>query len=463
MAKKSKTLIAAFSCLILLAGAYYFSTVLKNRKNNDASSPYSSSQKLGDFERSELVKIEAPGLSLEKNDETWELVYLEGGIPKAGIELDQWQIQMLTYSLAGVWIEEIIEEAVADLSVYGLDKPSSRAAITDSSGKKAEYILGDMTPSRTAYYFMEEGSPTVYTISANQAASIRFTLDTIRQRTLFPAFAQEELTRLRLESAEKRIEISVKPESVDPYLASEFSPYVLTSPYLLPRGVNFDAFGSLLTPFNNLQVEEFIDDDPSSLKPYGLDQPYRIFLEAGNRSLDLLLGSEADGNRYAKLANAPSVFTLKGFESVINVKPFSLIDKFFILINIDAVEHLSIRSLAGVTGGEKNLAADFQGTREEGVYFLNGVKAETDSFKSFYQAVIGLLADAEYSSPALNPAGEETIAIEFRLKNGKRAGITLIPYNRDFYAVRQDGATEFLISRNQIRKIYEAVEKVVYE
>ncbi|MDR0496150.1 MAG: DUF4340 domain-containing protein [Treponema sp.] len=475
MSRKNKTLIIAMGVLILLAGVYYWSTVKKNN-NDDSFASYSPPVILGNLVSIELEKIEIPGITLEKKNEIWELVSFEGGIPQGGIpyELDQGQIQYMTYSLASVWTDRLIDEAPEDLSIYGLDKPSSRVSVTDSAGRKAEYLLGDMTPSRDNYYIMEAGDPRLFTVSAYQAENMQFTLESIRQRSLFPSFNLEELTQLRIESAEARIEIRFKPEPAPPHLAYSFSPYILASPYLLPRGVNRETLQDLVQPFNNLAIRDFIDEAPSSLAPYGLNQGRRIFLQTRDGTLDLLLGNDFEGKHYAKLSNAPGVFTLSDMESVMDVKPFSLIEKFLLLVNIDTVARLTI------SGGDRNLSADFQGKGEESVFFLNGRKAESRSFRTFYQAVISLLADAEYSGPARQnagiaqdaahpqagssgPVGTGEITIEYRLNTGGRLSISLIPYNRDFYTVRQEGSTEFLVSRNQVRSIYEAADKVVFE
>ena len=463
MSRKSKTLIIILGVLVLLGGGYYGSAIWKKKKPASTSSA-ATAPKIGNLDSSKLVKIEVPGIVLQKNNDTWELVSLEGKNPPKGIELDQSQIQNMTYSLATVYVEQVVEETPADLSVYGLDKPSSRAVVTDSDGKRVEYILGDVAPSRTSNYIMEGGDPTVYTVSSYSADSMRFTLDKIRQRALFAAFELPTLTQFRLESPAARIEISAKPENVPPYLASSFTTFIMSSPYKLPRGVNSESFNTLLTPFNNLAIADFIDDLPSSLKPYGLDTPIRIFLQTNAASLDLQIGNQVDGKRYAKLAGAPGVFTLSGLESVISAKPFDLVDKFPLLVSIDSVNHLS------VTGGEKDLNADFQGTGDDAVYTLNGKKTESKSFKIFYQAVIGLLMDAEYSGgnvPAQNSeapgTGNITIEYQFNTPPGEQTSLTLIPYNRDFYVLRQQGTMEFLISRNQVRKIYETADTVTYE
>jgi len=458
MSKNIKTLIIALGVLALLGGMYYWSITRNNRKSDSNQSEYTPYPSLGNLDSYKLVKMELNGLELEKNNGTWELVSLEGKSPPGGIELDQSQIQYMTYYLASVWTEQVIDETPSDISQYGLDKPSHRTFVTDSAGQKAEYILGDMTPSRFSYYIMEAGDPKVYAVSSYTAEYMLFTLDNIRQRFLFPTFELSEVKKFHLESRLTKIEINNKPLSILPDLTSIFSTHLVTSPYVRPRGTNGDAFNNLLAPFKDLEIADFIDDAPESLKTYGLDDPVRIFLETDYESIDLLIGNEIDGKRYVKLAGAPGIFTLNGMENVVNVKPFTLIDKFAFIVNIDWVDHLSI------TGGEKNLSADLRKEGDDSIFSLNGRKTNTDSFRTFYQAVIGLLVDAEYPGAARQNDNSGELTFEYRLNNppGEKATFTLIPYNRDFYALRQDGATEFLISRNQVRRIYETADSMVY-
>ena len=463
MSRRIKTLIMALGVIVLLGGGYYGTILWKKNKSAAAASSYTPPEKLGDLDSSALVKLEPENLTLEKKDELWELVSLNGKEPPAGIELDQDRIRSALYGMSGPWIDRVVDDEPEDLSVYGLDKPLFRTAVTDSGGRKVEYIVGDMTPSRTSYYVMAEGDPKVYIVSSYAAEGLNLTLDQIRYRTLYQDYNFQTLTHFRMEMGEsapyKKLEIVVKPENAEPRLSTIFSGHLVISPYLLPRGLDSEAMDKLLAPFANLEKDEFIDDTPSSLAPYGLDKPIRLFLENNDKSIELLIGNPVDGKRYAKLPGEPGVFTVSGMEDLLTAKPFSLIDKFALLVNIDSVENLS------VSGGERPLNADFQGTGDDAVYLLNGKQAESKSFKTWYQAVIGLLSDAEYPGPAAQAAGTGNITIEYRLTRppGARASITLVPYNRDFYALNQEGTTEFLISRNQVQKIYETADAMVFE
>ena len=461
MTRKTKKIIIILGALVLLGGAYYGSTVYRYRQLTRGVEPLSSQPRLGNMEWRELVRIETPDLILERTGDIWELVYLAGGIPP-GIELDQREIQGMLFPLSNMWIDRTVDEEPEDISIFGFDNPSSHVILTDSFGNTVEYIRGDMAPTRLHYFVMQKGDPAVYAVPSFHGGLMRFPLDSIRLRSLFPHFELNTVTHLWLESPDTPFEIIARPVDAPPHMFSPFASHIMISPYSHPWGVNMEALQNFLIPFVNLSIADFIDDNPSSLAPFGLDRATRVFLQTRTRnldlSLDLLIGNEINGRHFAKLPDAPGVFTLNGMESVINTRPFPLIDKFPILINIDFVDRLTI------SGGERLLTADIEGTGPSAIFHLNGRKAEERSFRVFYQSVIGLLVDAEYTG-AGSLQNNGAVTIEFLLNSpaGERVTITLYPYNRDFYVLRQNGAREFFISRNQVRRIFETADAVVFE
>ena len=461
MSKKSRTLIIALAFLVLLGGGYYGAGVWQKRKSGSAAEPYTPPEKLGNLESFDLAVIESGGLKFEKRDGEWALTLIDGKEPPAGIALDQGQMTSITYYIGGLWVDSVVEEEPADLSVYGLSNPSARAVVADSGGKQAVYLLGDATPSRSSYYVMEEGDPRVCTVAAFYAEFLQLQLDKVRNRLLFPGFEFPEIVELRIESDNTRLFISRKPDAVQPYLATSFSTHLVTSPYHVARGADGEILNSLVNPLRELAIAEFIDDDPLSLEPYGLDKPARIFLSTEYASIDLLIGKMVDDRHYAKLAGAPGVFTLNFMDSILGVKPFSLLEKFALLVNIDMVERLTI------SGGIRDMRADFHGKGDEGVYYLDGKKADTKTFKAWYQEVIGLIFDAEFPPGAARPqtGGPGDIVVEYLLNTspGERASLTLIPYNRDFYALSQGGYVEFLISRKEVNDMWDVADLVVFE
>jgi len=463
MSKKSKTLIVTLGTLALLAGVYYGITAHSGNRDNALRAAPESMHTLGNLASSDIVKIETQDVTLQRQGEMWELIFLNGEDPPRRLELDQDMVRILAVALATVWAERVADESPQDISVFGLDVPASQTAVTDSHGNTVVYLVGDMTPSRTSYFVMEQGNPAVFVVDAFSVNLLRFAVDDIRNRALFPSLPFQALSRMRLESAQTLIDISPIPEPPPLHLAFTFSRFAMTSPYNLLRGVESQAFQNLLAPLNNLRIEEFVNDAPLSLSPYGLDNPVRLLLEFGGAdgglSIDLLIGNQTGGVRYAKLADAPGVFTVGGLEPLVSHTPLALADRFPLLIGIGAVTGLS------VSGGESVISADIQGEGRDMILRLNGRRAEERSFRNWFQSAIGLRIDAEMPAGGFIPeAGAESITIEYHLKNppGERVSITLIPFNRDFYALYQEGTIEFLIARNQVHRIFQTAVMVVF-
>jgi len=467
--KRARNLIIVFLVLVILAGGYYVSTILSNKNSGTAQPDYVYVDIIGNLDYSKIVMIEGQGIILERKEtspgvDEWVLVSLNGETPKNEIILDQFLMEYLAWSLSTIVTDSVVEDEPDDYSIYGFENPVSRITVTDSDGSKDRFLLGDLTPSRTSYYLMQEGNPKVYTISIYSAEIFTFTLNQLRLRIDLPYFDFMSVTQLRLELPHTVIDIGLMPDSVPYRLSSSISWHIMNSPYTLSRGADLQAFSDLIDQINLLYTVDFIDD-VSSLETYGLDKPSRIYVQSMFDTLDLLVGEKTENYYYAMLAGSSQIFTVSGLDAVLNTKPFTMAEKFALLLSIYSVEHLS------VSGGGQYLGADIQISGDTEIFYLNGRKAEERSFKTWYQAVIGLLVDAEIPDLTTGmsfPAqfyGSEGVTIEYWLNTSPNAAasITLIPYDRDFYALIQEGVMEFLVSRNQVNRIWETADRVIFE
>jgi hypothetical protein len=465
MSKKTKTLIGAFSALVLLAGGYFGAQVWQKKKasspSTGSSTPFvSESVRLTEFNSAELVKIEIRGSDLilekEKSEGGWE-VTSSGG---RGININQSAVSDKLWSISSLWAERTIEENPADLSQYGLDNPQGHTIITDSAGKKAELFFGSLSPNRGSYYTQVAGDPKVYLVSTYSAASLLFTLDDLRDRSLLPSFDPTSLRRFTIERDGKVIDLTAKGEDANDFQISSFSSFILNySSYTHPRGASSDNFSKIQEALGSLTIAEFVDDNPASLAPYGLDKGSRLYIEAPDAALDLRFGTGTDGRLYAKFADTPGVFIVSGLEAVVNTNAFSLADKFILIFHIDTVKDFTV-----VREG-RTLKAEIRGTKDEPEFYLDGRKCADKEFRAYYQAVIGLLVDAEYPGPQNRTSEGPEVTVTFNMKEpaGAQATATFIPYNRDFYSVTQQGATDFLLSRSQVQTMFDTADKMVYE
>jgi hypothetical protein len=458
MDKRAKTLIGTLIVLALLAGAYAGSGAWQKKKAADtlqaAVTPSSDVMILTGFDQSQITRIEiaSAGLVLEKNGDIWELI--PPPLPMSGIVIDQDEISGRLWPIANLRAERIVEESADDLSPYGLDDPTAQVIIVDSAGKRVELLFGDRNPERNAYYTMAKGDPKIYTVHSWAAANLLFTLNDIRYKNLLPDFDPYSMTRFILHNANQRIEAELT--KTDDYLTNTFSRLVMTSPYRFPRGAGSEKFSNIQELFSNLTIWEFIDDAPESLVPYGLDKPGWLYVENPEQKLDLYFGFGGDGRLYAKLAERPGVFTVIDLANIVNTTAFDVYDKFVLIFNINSVKDFT------VTGEGRNYRAEIRGTDDDLEFYLNGRKAAEYEFRMFYQSVIGLLAEGEYPGPQGRTAEGEELTITFNLKKAATASIDLVPYNRDFYSVRQRGVTEFLVARSQVHIIFLLADNMVY-
>ncbi|MDR0475480.1 MAG: DUF4340 domain-containing protein [Treponema sp.] len=474
MNAKTKKLTIALAVLILLASAYFGAQAWQKKKaaaGQDASS-YEEAARLTNFDTADIKKIEiiSTGLVLVKNEDAWELATAG----KRGVAIEQYAVSGRLWSIANIIAERIVEEEPHDIFQYGFDDSQEGVIITGSNGLEAEVFFGSMTADRNSFYAMLKGDPRVYTVSSYSAQNILFSLDDIRRKELLPDFEPYSLTRLIIEKSGVKIEIEANDDENN--LVSAFSLFVMNSPYRLPRGTDTDKFGAFLKNLANIRIEAFIDDEPESLSAYGLDRAGRFYVESPDHKLDLRFGyGNNDGRLYVKFADASGVFIVSGLEELVNTKPFAIVDKFIQIYNITSVKDFT------VSGEGKKLYAEIRHTAssaadDEPGFFVNGRKARDDEFRTYYQSVISLMAEAEYpglqgrtAADSANPDSAITITINFIEPAGAVYSVKFIPYNRDFYSVVQqgisgiDGIEEFLISRSQLRNIFVFADNIVYE
>lgn len=467
MTRKTISIIASLAALALLIVGYLY-IVPAWMKAHPRRSPYEidyslypESPKLTSFDANKLNRIENfdEGFALVREGNSWRLQ--SAHLPVDKIKIDQGMILNRLWSVSNVWADAIVDENPEDLSVYGLDDPSGRVLLGDSDGNTVEFIFGNLTPSHNSIYLMLAGDPNIYIISTYTLEYLYFTLDSVRDKDIFDEMNLNAIMRLVIEPRPDdpygKGTIDIGRRSNNDFMINQFTGFTLNAPYSSKYGANADRFSDMLEALTYLDIIEFVDDDPVSLAPYGLDRPGRLYVETMDGRLEIVYGRGENGIRFARLNGEGSVFTIWGLEPVISVTPFTLLDKFALIFMIDNVDSFT------VTGDGRTVSATVNGIGDDAIFHLDGKKAEDKAFRVFYQAVIGLLIDAELNGPELRGEGTDWI-VEYKLNTprGATASIRLIPYNRDFFILEKEGAREFLISRNQARRIFELADTMVY-
>lgn len=467
---RTMKLIIAITIPVILIAAFFIVTTIQRNQEAAAAPEEPVSDEITLFEVDEknvkqiTVEYEGTSFSVIWAKDHWELVEsIEG-------ELKQGFIDLVGKSATNVKATRLIEEEPEDLTQYGLDEPASTFTVTLDDDSTFVGMVGAPTPSRTGFYFKRKDEASVYSVPITIGRSFLRTVDDFLNRDI-ATVDLENFTYLLIRG-ERTIEIGTKEEVEDQPLYA-VSTYVMTQPYRNSRGIDLRSMETLTKSVpTKLRAVDFVEEHPIDLSKYGIDplKPAIIIRDKEENGYHLSLGKEA-GNRlvYAKVKDDPRVFTISTFLlDFLTIKPFQLISKFALILNIDDVDQVKIefpqKSALMAIEREKTGKKNSDGEDEiKETFYLDGVVVEEDPFKVLYQKAIGILMDAENPTPDYTGnaiQGGPAMRITYILnKEPYEAVAEFHPYNKDFYALYRNGISEFLVSIEQITDIEESLEK----
>lgn len=381
------------------------------------------------------------------------------------VKWDSSSVAQVVSSFTSLNADRELTKNPTDLAQFGLSPAKGVAVATLAGGEKVQIDIGNKTPTGTDYYVMKQGDPALYAAATYGVDPLLSSYDSLRDKTL-PSINTQKLTYFEVSNNGQTIEIVPMPKG-SPLANVSFSSFEIVQPYPVPRAAAADKLSTLLKSFPSyLLAQKYINDRPTQgqLAQYGLSPAKaHIVLKDDTNTLDIYLGNQLpDGTMYARLAGDPSVFTVNysDFKPLLDANLFDLTDKFLLIPNIADVASFTIKTPTAsydakiVTTTEPAAKSGSSGSSSastKSTYYLNGKTVKESDFKNFYQAVIGLLADAANPNPhiAFNPE----ITITFHLTKGTPDVYSeyLVPYNNLFYAVYRDGYADMLLDKGQVK------------
>jgi hypothetical protein len=314
--------------------------------------------------------------------------------------------------------------------------------------------------------------PAVYSVYSYTASNFLFTFKDIRNKEV-PAINWAEINYLRIEHTDQPT-IEVEPVVKGEFYNTAFSRLKMIKPYKdVP--LSSDKFGKYMeeTP-PVFQIQDFVNDRPSGaeLRDYGLNPPLArlVARDEGQTTFHLLAGKDAgSGTAYAKLGDGTSVFTLnKSDLALLEAKPFELMDKFILILNLDYVESFTVEGPRGTYTAEieRTVVEEAESQEEEPeieeTFLLNGTPVADDGFRKYYQEVIGLLGDVLNTEDVVyNPEVTITYTLNEKAGGPSTASVSLVPLDKDFYAAYRDGRSLYLVSRYQVEDIFDKAEEIL--
>ena len=359
--------------------------------------------------------------------------------------------------------DRIIEENPQDLSVYGLDSPSIQVDFISADGTKTTFDVGNRNPAGNKYYVKMAGGNTVYLVIAFGPKNFDFSFEDLRNKQIQFSLNNQGIRYCKIvNNGETVIVVPAEEEDRD-LMGQKTSQYKIVSPYA-PHSVSADKMSTLLQAIPKvITVAEFIDDYPKDYSQYGLNPPVRTFIAKDDHStLTLRIGNKTPaGNYYAMVDNDPKVIALSPFavDPLFQFSAFDLLDKFILLINIKSADRIFVTidgrtytcEITRLYDGKKDSSDEEK--EPDTNYFIDGLEIEEKPFKTFYQSLIGPLADSE--NPWDTPLKDPEITIEYTLNDGpvRNPKVEFVRINRNFYAAFVNGKSNFLVSAYQMEAI----------
>lgn len=381
------------------------------------------------------------------------------------IQFEAFQIKRRVKAVLELEAEEIIDRHPADYQEYGLDKPQLKIILGYANGKTQEFLLGKQTPTRQHYYLKRADNDSVFLLRKNLGDRLNMEFNHMRKRNI-ARLDIKNISQIELKGPKAQMKIVPRADRHNTEYTGTFSDFVMEKPYSIPRGVLKDKLNTFLERFKETSVREFIKDHPKDLTEYGLAPHQRIELlikdKKGN-TLHLYLGKKnKDERSYAMVPGTATVFLLPNLlVDFQNLSPFYFIEKYFQLIGIQTVENIKLKTEQGfykinIEQKEWNKKTEQYNLR----FSINNIEIPEKDFKAFYSQLIGLMADGVIKqNEKPDPKAEITILFK-RRDNAPDVEIRLLPLDKHFYALALDNKIDFKVSRYQLDKMLEKLQKI---
>lgn len=447
--------------LALLVGVYFYASNQKPKEEpvKDDTVTIFKTEKDNIIEIS--IKTANSHIVLTKGEDEKEWTLKKPNIPD--IQLIHSKIDSLAYDVASITAEQVVEENAQDLSPYGLDQPLSQVDIVLKDGGTKTFYVGDSTPSKTKYYFREEGSNTVYTVYSYKGESLSSQLDEYRDKTIF-TLKPEEIIGFTIEGKNReKLVVREKDEKADDQTGA-LSTWNVVEP-IQGSGDNQKIGEMILNQLPNITVEEFVEDNPKDLEKYGLSSPnYRIqFTDKNNKTVTLLLGNEKDDMIYLKLDGKDAVYLVDAENLAFkDIDVFEILEKFAYIVNIDLVDKIVVngdgkQTTLEIIHKQKDAEQDKEEVEDE--YKVDGKQAAEDPFKKMYQEIIGLIVDGKIDDQ-VKIEGQPEVSYTFYHNNGApNVTMEYVSIDNRKYAVVKNGKAEFYILKKKVRNMLDELEE----
>jgi len=312
---KPKTAIVLVVILVVLLAAILARQVIRQRQADKLTVAKADvwPAEIGEVKAIKIAPADGKPMRIERVEDKWRIVEpISAAADEATVSRVVDPIKTLTFKRS---YEPGQAEAPGD-GLTGLDKPRWKVTLTDSDGAEHVLLVGKPVPlsaGRETYVRRGDGK-TTYVVAVNFADRLDKPVSDFRSKNVLN-LDKNKIAKISIVGPEK-LEL-VKTDGL----------WGITQP--IPTAADNDQVELLLSKMANLSVSEFVEDDPETLRPYGLEPGterlvVRVWTKAEpattqpetrpavpEKTYALALGSKTEDKRYAKLVDSPAVFLVR--------------------------------------------------------------------------------------------------------------------------------------------------------
>jgi|GEM_PF-3468367 len=367
----------------------------------------------------------------------------------------------------------LVEEGVTDLERFGLKDPALRATFQYVDGTSVTLLFGDPVPTTTQFYITPEGSRSVYTTYSTAFNTLSRHLNSLHMVNMPLYIDPMAIQAVLVEQAGKP---TIEMKYVDASeTALNFTSLRLFQPFPIPLDTHMTRSSEFFEALAGLTITGYagtVEELPEAGFGPGEEPRARILVTLSDgRALDYRVGNRLDTNYFAVQVDETDIVYIapaSTLQFVENARPAYLVDQFANLVAIAKVDSLTVKTADDQFDlsiyREPELDAEGnQKVNSGGVpqfietFYFEGEETD-DLFKKIYQVIIGTMVSKESDDIYLD--GDVMVTVTYRLNVAPgELVIEYIAYDEEYYAVRRDGLTLFLIKQSIINNMIAQLEE----
>ena len=247
------------------------------------------------------------------------------------VPVSQSQVRSLVANLVRLKPLRVVAEEAENLAEFGLDEPTGRVSIRMRDGTAHTVLIGDEPPVQEGqsirHYATLEGTATVVILPSYLTDGLKWEVGDIRRKEVVALEDVDSVRGITVAQAHEVTDLEPAPERPGELPVD----WQVVAPFHFPAST--DKVMELLRGLRALRVEEFVEDYPADLAPYGLEEPgfkvtLRVETAGGVREKTLLGGNLADSEAqtmYVMTGDEPFVYKIKtGSLAALPLDGFSL-------------------------------------------------------------------------------------------------------------------------------------------